>query len=157
MTRVAAASDAARAQAAVLACRGLRKSFGERVAVDGVSLEIAEGECYGLLGPNGAGKTTTISMLCGLLAPDEGEVTVDGAALTAGATAPKAAIGYVPQEIALYPELTARENLAFFGRLYGIRGAALRERRSSRCLPAGKSTFACAHRTKGLERSSITP
>ena len=104
----------------VLACRGLRKRFGDLVAVDGVGFEIAAGETYGLLGPNGAGKTTTISMICGLLAPDEGEVAVAGRRLTTTSVEAKAAIGYVPQEVALYPDLTARENLAFFARLYGL-------------------------------------
>ncbi len=128
MATVEWAGASAPVGAAVVACSGLRKAFGERVAVDGVSFAIAEGECYGLLGPNGAGKTTTISLLCGLLAPDAGEVLVAGAALTPRTIAPKAAIGYVPQEVALYPELTARENLVFFGRIYGLRGARLRAR-----------------------------
>jgi ABC-2 type transport system ATP-binding protein len=112
----------------VLVCRGLRKTYGDRTAVDDVGFEIAEGECYGLLGPNGAGKTTTISMLCGLLERDAGDVTVAGRPINPGATKAKAAIGYVPQDIALYPELSAEKNLAFFGRLYGIEGARLRER-----------------------------
>jgi len=112
----------------VLVCRDLRKRYGERTAVDGVGFEIAAGECYGLLGPNGAGKTTTISMLCGLLHRDGGEVTVDGKPVHEGATDAKAAIGYVPQDIALYDELTAGDNLAFFGRLYGLTGKRLEER-----------------------------
>ena len=112
----------------VLVCRDLRKRYGDRTAVDGVGFEIAEGECYGLLGPNGAGKTTTISMLCGLLERDGGEVTVAGMPVDPKATAAKAAIGYVPQDIALYDELTAEDNLAFFGRLYGLDGAKLKER-----------------------------
>ncbi len=110
----------------MLSCRGLRKQFGTRLAVDGVSFDVAVGECYGLLGPNGAGKTTTISMVCGLLEPDAGEVTVDGA--PGGSMAARAALGYVPQDLALYPDLTARENLEFFGRLYGLSGATLAER-----------------------------
>jgi ABC-2 type transport system ATP-binding protein len=105
---------------AVLRCQGLRKSFGDRVAVDGVGFEIAEGECYGLLGPNGAGKTTTISMICGLLDRDAGEVEVAGQPVTTSATEVRAEIGFVPQEIALYPDLTATENLRLFGRLYGL-------------------------------------
>ena len=107
-----------------LTCTNLTKRFGDRVAVDDVSFEIAPGQSYGLLGPNGAGKTTTINLLCGLLKPDEGVVTVAGQRV---GTSPKvkAAIGYVPQEIALYPDLTGRENLRFFGRLYGLRGAVL--------------------------------
>jgi ABC-2 type transport system ATP-binding protein len=112
----------------VLVCRDLRKRYGDRTAVDGVSFEIAAGECYGLLGPNGAGKTTTISILCGLLHRDGGEVFVDGQPVHEGATSAKAAIGFVPQDIALYDELTAEDNLAFFGRLYGLEGARLKER-----------------------------
>ncbi|HEX6140859.1 MAG TPA: ABC transporter ATP-binding protein [Candidatus Limnocylindria bacterium] len=112
----------------VLVATDLRKRFGERVAVDGVGFQIAPGETYGLLGPNGAGKTTTISMICGVLARDGGEVLVDGKPLGPGTTALKGAIGYVPQDLAIYPDLSARENLRFFGRLYGMQGAALRQR-----------------------------
>jgi ABC-2 type transport system ATP-binding protein len=110
----------------MLRCEGLRKSFGDREAVKGVSFTIAEGECYGLLGPNGAGKTTTISMLCGLAIPDAGEVTVDG--FQGGTLEAKAAIGYVPQDLALYPDLSAVENLTFFGQLYGLGGKELHAR-----------------------------
>ena len=109
----------------VLVCRGLTKRYGDRVAVDGVSFEVAAGECYGLLGPNGAGKTTTISLVCGLLNGDGGEVTVEGNPVTLRSLEAKARIGYVPQDIALYPDLDARENLKFFGRLYGLKGAVL--------------------------------
>ena len=112
----------------VLRATGLRKRYGSIEAVRGVSFEIAEGETYGLLGPNGAGKTTTISMVCGLLARDAGDVTLDGTPIDVGAVAAKAGIGYVPQDLALYPDLTARENLEFFGRLYGLQGARLRSR-----------------------------
>ncbi len=111
-----------------LRCSGLRKRFGDRQAVDGVGFEIAAGETYGLLGPNGAGKTTTISMICGILARDEGEVVVAGEPLDIGTTHAKRLVGIVPQELAIYPDLTARENLDYFGRLYGMRGAALRVR-----------------------------
>jgi ABC-2 type transport system ATP-binding protein len=114
--------------AVVLSARDLRKRFGSIEAVKGVSFEIHEGETYGLLGPNGAGKTTTISMVCGLLARDGGEVTLDGRPIDVGEVAAKAGIGYVPQELAIYPDLSARENLAFFGRLYNMGGAALKER-----------------------------
>jgi ABC-2 type transport system ATP-binding protein len=112
----------------VLDCRDLRKRFGELEAVKGISFEIAEGETYGLLGPNGAGKTTTISIVCGLLEPDGGEVIVAGRELTTHSVAEKAAIGYVPQELAIYPDLNARENLQFFARLYGMPPAATRKR-----------------------------
>jgi ABC-2 type transport system ATP-binding protein len=110
----------------VLACQGLRKEFGDRTAVDDVSFTIADGECYGLLGPNGAGKTTTIAMVCGLLQSDGGTVTIDGA--PGGSRQAKAAVGYVPQELALYPDLSATENLHFFGLLYGVSGKRLDQR-----------------------------
>jgi ABC-2 type transport system ATP-binding protein len=107
-------------------CQGLRKRYGDRMAVDGVSFEIAARECYGLLGPNGAGKTTTISMLCGLLTCDDGTIVVDGH--RGGTREAKAAVGYVPQDLALYPDLSAVENLTFFGQLYGLGGKQLQSR-----------------------------
>jgi len=112
----------------LLECRDLRKRYGERTAVDGISFEIARGETYGLLGPNGAGKTTTISMICGLLRRDGGEVVVAGRPVDVGATEAKASIGYVPQDLAIYPDLTARENLVFFGRLQRMGGRDLATR-----------------------------
>ena len=114
--------------APVLAASDLRKSFGDRVAVDGVSFSIGPSETYGLLGPNGAGKTTTISMICGLLVRDGGRVEVAGEPVDVDAVRAKANIGYVPQDLAIYPELSARENLHFFGQLYGLGGAELRAR-----------------------------
>ena len=112
----------------VLRCTGLRKAFGHRQAVDGVGFEIRPGETYGLLGPNGAGKTTTISMVGGILRRDAGEVLVLGEAMDTSRTAAKRLVGIVPQDLAIYPDLTARENLLYFGRLYGLGGAALRDR-----------------------------
>ena len=112
----------------VLECRDLHKRFGTTVAVEGVSLQVSAGETYGLLGPNGAGKTTTISMICGLLEADAGEVVVAGQRLTTRSVEAKAAIGYVPQELAIYPDLTARENLRFFARLYGMAAGRSRVR-----------------------------
>ena len=112
----------------VLWCKDLRKRFKERLAVDGVGFEVAPGETYGLLGPNGAGKTTTISMICGLLRRDGGEVTVAGASLDRDPGQVKAAIGYVPQDVALYPDLSGLENLRFWGRMYGLAGRDLAER-----------------------------
>jgi len=109
----------------VLEARDLRKAFKDLQAVKGVSFHISTGETYGLLGPNGAGKTTTISMVTGLLERDAGEVIVDGREIFTTSTEPKRAIGYVPQDIAIYPDLTARENLSFFGHLYGMRGKEL--------------------------------
>ena len=112
----------------VLAASHLGKRFADRVAVDDVSFEVAAGETYGLLGPNGAGKTTTIRLVCGLLRADSGEVLIAGQRVSTTATLAKRHVGYVPQDIALYPDLTARENLRFFGRLYGLHGKALSRR-----------------------------
>ena len=112
----------------VLECRDLHKRFGKTVAVAGVSVRVHEGETYGLLGPNGAGKTTTISMICGLLEADAGDVVVAGHPLTTRSVEAKAAIGYVPQELAIYPDLSARENLRFFAQLYGLAPADARAR-----------------------------
>ncbi len=115
----------------VLRCDRLTRRFGDRLAVDGVSFEIARGETYGLLGPNGSGKTTTISMLAGILVPDSGTVQLAGKPLTPRSIDAKRAVGLVPQEIALYQDLTAAENLRFFGRLQGLRGKNLQLRISS--------------------------
>jgi ABC-2 type transport system ATP-binding protein len=109
----------------MLEARSLAKAFGRVVAVDGVSFTLESGQLLALLGPNGAGKTTTVSMLAGLVAPDRGEVLVDGHRLGGDADPAKRRIGLVPQDVALYDELTARDNLRFFGGLYGFRGAKL--------------------------------
>ena len=111
----------------MLECSGLKKSFEDRLAVDDVGFRIAAGEVYGLLGPNGAGKTTTMRMVCGLLTPDAGSITIAGRQAI-GNLEVKSFIGYVPQDVALYPDLTARENLEFLGRLHGLRGKLLTER-----------------------------
>ncbi len=105
----------------------ISKSFGDVRAVDGVSFRVEKGEIYGFLGPNGAGKTTTISMISGLLEPDSGTISIGGEELTAKTTEVKRNLGVVPQEIALYDELSGRENLVFWGSLYGIPSAELRE------------------------------
>jgi ABC-2 type transport system ATP-binding protein len=104
---------------------GLVKRFGDIRAVDDVSFEVREGEIYGLLGPNGAGKTTTLSMLSGLLEPDDGNVSVCGIPLGSDPIAAKSKLGVVPQETALYEELSAVENLRFWAGLYGLSGAEL--------------------------------
>jgi ABC-2 type transport system ATP-binding protein len=106
----------------------LVRRFGERVAVDHVSFDIGAGETYGLLGPNGAGKTTTISIIAGLLGADEGTVTLGGVPITTAPSTQKRMLGLVPQDIALFGDLTARENLRFFGGLQGMRGKALDSR-----------------------------
>src|SRR5215216_2734873 len=106
----------------------LRKSFGENHAVQGVSFAVEEGEIFSLLGPNGAGKTTTISMLSCLLRPDAGDALIMGHSIRSEGMGVKSVLGVVPQEIALYEDLTARENLTFWGKMYGLRGAALTSR-----------------------------
>jgi len=113
---------------ALLSCQDLVRSFGKLTAVDGVSFHVAQGETYGLLGPNGAGKTTSISMIAGLLEPDAGDIHIAGERMSPRASAAKRHVGLVPQELAIYPDLTARENLDFFGRLYGLE----RDRRTAR-------------------------
>src|SRR5262245_23299968 len=109
----------------MLAADHLRKSFGSLVAVDDVSLQLEPGQIVGLLGPNGAGKTTTVSMIAGLVTPDRGEVRIDGRVRRGDTDPAKRRIGLVPQDLALYDELTARANLRFFGALFGLSGAAL--------------------------------
>src|SRR4051812_3223039 len=111
--------------AMLLEAKGLQKRFGKLCAVDGVSLGVAAGSCTGLLGPNGAGKTTTVSMIAGLLAPDAGEVLLSGQRLAGETDAKKRKIGVVPQDLALYEELSARANLELFGALYELTPAAL--------------------------------
>ena len=90
---------------------GISKSYGERRAVDGVSFQVRQGQTVGLIGPNGAGKSTTVGMICGLLLPDTGTITLDGAPVGQGASPAKANIGYVPQDLALYEDLPAIDNL----------------------------------------------
>jgi len=109
----------------MLNVNGLRKTFGSLVAVDDVTFEVARGQLVGLLGPNGAGKTTTVSMIAGLLQPDRGDVLVGGRRLVHDTDPVKRHVGLVPQDLALYDELTARDNLRFFGALYDLTGAAL--------------------------------
>lgn len=106
----------------------LHKKYGSFVAVDSVSFRINDGEVYGLLGPNGAGKSSTIKVLSCLAKPDGGHVQIDGLDIVAQQAQVKTRIGIVPQDIALYDDFSARENLLFFGRLYGMHGADLRQR-----------------------------
>jgi len=106
----------------------LRRSFGDLVAVDDVSFEVRDGEILGLLGPNGAGKTTTLCMISGVLKPDSGRVLVDGRDIWLEPTVVKRHLGVVPQEVAVYEDLTARDNLSFWGSLYGLSGRELKER-----------------------------
>ncbi len=106
----------------------LRKSFGDLQAVQGASFAAEAGEVLSLLGPNGAGKSTTISMLSGLLAPTGGDACIMGHSVLREPEAAKKSLGVVPQDIALYPDLSARENLVFWGKMYGLRGAELKVR-----------------------------
>ncbi len=120
-------------QESLVQARNLSKEFkrttGEKFfAVKDVSLDIRRGEIFSLLGPNGAGKTTTISMISGLIAPTSGDALIGGHSITKEPIAAKKLLGVVPQEIALYPTLTARQNLEFFGKMYGMGGAELARR-----------------------------
>jgi ABC-2 type transport system ATP-binding protein len=116
------------AEALAIQAQDLHKDFGEVYAVQGVSFEVRAGEIFSLLGPNGAGKSTIISMISCLLEPTAGDALVMGHSIMDDSMAVKAAIGVVPQDIALYEDLSARENLIFWGKMYGLRGAVLAER-----------------------------
>ncbi len=106
----------------------LDKRFETVHAVNNVSFDIQKGEIFSLLGPNGAGKTTTIGMISGLLAPDAGEVWLMGHSVSKEPKQAKCALGVVPQEIALYKDISARANLTFWGKMYGMRGKTLADR-----------------------------
>ncbi|MEM7811295.1 MAG: ABC transporter ATP-binding protein [Planctomycetota bacterium] len=112
----------------LLEVRNLRKRFGRTVAVEDVSFAVEPGEVFGLLGPNGAGKSTSMMITCGLLKADAGEVLVAGRKLTPRSRTLKRELGLAPQELAIYPELTARENLRFFGKLYDMGRRSLADR-----------------------------
>ncbi len=112
----------------LLQVQQLSKSFGARRAVDAVSFDVQRGQTLGLIGPNGAGKSTTVSMICGLLRPDAGAVVLGGAVVGQGNSEVKRLLGLVPQELALFDDLSARENLRIFGALYGLHGSALKRR-----------------------------
>jgi ABC-2 type transport system ATP-binding protein len=111
-----------------LELRGLGKDYGARTAVGAIDLDVVRGECLGLLGPNGAGKTTAMSMACGVVTPTRGTVRIAGIDLARDPFGAKARLGLVPQELALYEELSGLQNLRYFGALYGLGGAALAER-----------------------------
>ena len=111
----------------MIVVKELRKSFGEIRAVRGISFTVAKGEIFGFLGPNGAGKTTTISMLSGLLRPDSGSITIDGMDMASRGRDIRRIMGIIPQEIALYEELSGRDNLLFWGGLYGLAGGELKD------------------------------
>ncbi|CAG9607010.1 ABC transporter ATP-binding protein [Pseudoneobacillus rhizosphaerae] len=112
----------------MLVVSDIKKSFDQKEVVRGVSFSVEKGESFGLLGPNGAGKSTTISMICGLLTYDSGEVTVDGISVKKKPLDVKKKIGVVPQEIALYPTMSAKENLLFWGKMYGLSSKLAKKR-----------------------------
>ena len=113
----------------MIECENLTKRFGHFTAVDHVSFKVSKGSIFGFLGPNGSGKSTVIRMLCGLLEPTEGSARIGGIDVTKQTDEIKSLIGYMSQKFSLYDELTVYENLQFYGRLYGLRGAALTKRR----------------------------
>src|ERR1051326_1047628 len=112
----------------MIQCEGLTKRFGHFTAVDHVSFNVAKGSIFGFLGPNGSGKSTVIRMLCGLLEPSEGRAAIGGYDVARQTERIQSLIGYMSQKFSLYDELTVRENLLFYGRLYGLGGAALLQR-----------------------------
>jgi ABC-2 type transport system ATP-binding protein len=112
----------------MLQIENLSKKFNDLVAIDHISFQIRPGEIFGFLGPNGAGKTTTINCVCGLLKPDSGSIRIDDQEITSAGTQIRKKLGVVPQEVALYEELNAVENMRFWGGLYGLKGKQLKER-----------------------------
>jgi ABC-2 type transport system ATP-binding protein len=120
--------DVRRAGEVVISARGLTKAFGKKRAVDNVDLDIARGQIYGFLGPNGSGKSTTIRMLCGLLRPTSGEVTVLGHSVPRAAERLRMKIGYMTQRFSLWEDLTVLENLEFMSRIFGLNAQRRAER-----------------------------
>src|SRR6188474_184685 len=113
----------------MIECENLTKRFGHFTAVDHVSFSVGKGSIFGFLGPNGSGKSTVIRMLCGLVEPSEGNARIAGFDVASQTERIKGLIGYMSQKFSLYDELTVYENLMFYGRLYGLRGGALAQRR----------------------------
>src|ERR1039457_964017 len=113
----------------MIECEGLTKRFGTFTAVDHVSFSVANQSIFGFLGPNGSGKSTVIRMLCGILEPSAGLGRIAGQDVSRDTDAIKGSLGYMSQRFSLYDELTANENLQFYARLYGVRGAAMKKRR----------------------------
>jgi len=132
----------------MLEVRGLHRKYGDLVAVEDVSFRAEPGQMVGLLGPNGAGKTTTVSMIAGLLEPDRGEVLIEGRRVAGDTDPVKRKLGLVPQDLAMHDELSARENLALFGALYALRGAALQ-----RVIDAALELVGLADRAKDRVRT----
>ena len=113
--------------ATMLEVKSLIKRYGKLTAIDGVTFRVGQGETIGLLGPNGAGKTTTVSIIAGLMSPDSGEVLIEGRPVTSDTDPVKLKIGLVPQDMALYDKLSARDNLTFFAALYSLTGAKVKQ------------------------------
>lgn len=112
----------------ILELKNITKRYDDKLVVDNINFSIGKGETFGLLGPNGAGKSTIISMICGLVKPDQGDVIIDGYSIIKSPTLAKKSIGVVPQDIALYESLSAIDNLKFWGTLYGLGGSLLKSR-----------------------------
>ena len=138
-----------------IAAEGLTKKFGSRLAVDRVDLSIPQGEIFGLLGPNGSGKTTMIRMLCGVLAPSAGQAMVGGYDVGREPEKVKRVIGYVSQKFSLYPDLTVRENLDFYGDVYGVPAGAGPQRKHdliARCGLDGREHQTAGSLSGGLKQ-----
>jgi len=135
----------------VIRVEGLTRSFGAVRAIDGVGFEAADGRITGLLGPNGAGKSTTLRVLYTVLKPDAGQASVDGIDVTADSLATRRAIGVLPHAAGIYPQLTARENVAYFGRLHGLSGAPL-ARRVDELIAELEMTAFANRRAKGFSQ-----
>ena len=112
----------------IIQLKDVTKRYDDKLAVDNISLDIEEGELFGLLGPNGAGKSTIISMICGLAKLDKGDIIINGSSIKTNPIAAKQNIGLVPQEIALYENISAIDNLKFWGKMYSLKGNLLKER-----------------------------
>lgn len=112
----------------IIELKNVTKRYDDKLAVDNISLDIGEGELFGLLGPNGAGKSTLISMICGLTKLDKGDITINGSSIKTNPILAKQNIGLVPQEIALYENISAIDNLKFWGKMYSLKGNILKER-----------------------------
>ena len=114
----------------MISCEGLTRRFGNFTAVDHVTFDVAKGSIFGFLGPNGSGKSTVIRMLCGILEPTDGKATINGFDIRDPSDRLKTLIGYMSQKFSLYDELTVHENLSFYGRLHGLGGRELKDRRN---------------------------
>lgn len=112
----------------IIQLKNVTKRYDDKLAVDNISLDVEEGELFGLLGPNGAGKSTLISMICGLTKLDKGDIIINGSSIKTNPIAAKQNIGLVPQEIALYENISAIDNLKFWGKMYSLKGNLLKER-----------------------------